>query len=295
MPNDRETIELPGGWWFSKPFPANAPLRRYWRSLYGPDGKWRANFFEEDVESFAAAFTAQPTPVAGYQPSRKACELAEGGVGLDEIERLKGDLPDDIRVPLHEVWADIAYLLGRAAAEGHSVVTPFADGVRKKLASAELAIRTALARPVSPQDAGVVRDRVLEDDLEKLLVLSQQVALLCGANRWGKLGQDFDEAKARFVTALRTTPPSDQPEKAETSSKRGPTVPAQNGEAQNGLNDVALSDPYPVAAILKGIRRRSIQALHAGLSRRDWHATETAANEARDAIDRLLIRMGERP
>lgn len=75
----------------------------------------------------------------------------------------------------------------------------------------------------------------------------------------------------------------------------GTTVPAIEGEAQNGLNDTFLGDPIPVADVLQGIRHRHVQALHAGLSRRDWHATEQAANQLRDEIDRLIIRLGGRP
>lgn len=72
------------------------------------------------------------------------------------------------------------------------------------------------------------------------------------------------------------------------------TVPAREGEAQNGLNDTFLGDPYPVVTILKEMRQRSVQAIHAGLSRRDWHATESAANELRDRMDDLIRRMEAR-
>lgn len=69
------------------------------------------------------------------------------------------------------------------------------------------------------------------------------------------------------------------------------TVPANEHEAQRGLNDTFLGDPYPVAGVLQAIRQRSVQAIHAGISRRDWWATETAANELRDQIDDLLRRL----
>lgn len=72
------------------------------------------------------------------------------------------------------------------------------------------------------------------------------------------------------------------------------TVPANEHEAQNGLNDTFLGDPYPVAGVLRAMRHRSVQALHAGISRRDWHATETAANELRDKVDDLLKRIDVR-
>lgn len=68
-------------------------------------------------------------------------------------------------------------------------------------------------------------------------------------------------------------------------------VPATEHEAQRGLNDTFPGDPYPVAGVLQGIRQRSVQALHAGISRRDWWATETAANELRDQIDDLIRRL----
>lgn len=69
------------------------------------------------------------------------------------------------------------------------------------------------------------------------------------------------------------------------------TVPANEHEAQRGLNDTFPGDPYPVAGVLLAIRQRSVQALHAGISRKDWWATETAANELRDQIDDLIRRL----
>lgn len=74
------------------------------------------------------------------------------------------------------------------------------------------------------------------------------------------------------------------------------TVPARDGdEAQRGLNDVFPGDPIPVIDKLRAIRQRSVQAIGAGLSRRDWHATEVAYNDLRDRFDDLIIRMGGRP
>jgi hypothetical protein len=41
-------------------------------------------------------------------------------------------------------------------------------------------------------------------------------------------------------------------------------------------------------AAIENLRQREVQALHAGLSRRDWHETETAANQLRNRIDDAL-------
>lgn len=71
----------------------------------------------------------------------------------------------------------------------------------------------------------------------------------------------------------------------------GTTVPASETEAQRGLNDTFPGDPYPVVAVLQAMRHRSVQAIGAGLSRRDWHATETAYNELRDRMDDLILRL----
>lgn len=76
------------------------------------------------------------------------------------------------------------------------------------------------------------------------------------------------------------------------SSLTSETVPANEDEAGRGLNDTFPGDPYPVAGVLQGIRQRSVQAMHAGISRRDWWATEVAANELRDRIDDLIRRLG---
>jgi DNA (cytosine-5)-methyltransferase 1 len=64
---------------------------------------------------------------------------------------------------------------------------------------------------------------------------------------------------------------------------------------KRGLNDIFPGDPYPVLSILADIRQRSVQAVHAGISRRDWWATEIAANELRDRIDELIIRLRRSP
>lgn len=50
-----------------------------------------------------------------------------------------------------------------------------------------------------------------------------------------------------------------------------------------------------VLEVLQDIRQRHVQAVHAGISRRDWHATEQGANQLRDDIDRLIIHLGGRP
>lgn len=66
-------------------------------------------------------------------------------------------------------------------------------------------------------------------------------------------------------------------------------IPARDGiEAQRGLNDTFPGDPYPVQDVLAAVRRRSVQAIGAGISRRDWHATEAAYNELRDQLDDVL-------
>ena len=48
---------------------------------------------------------------------------------------------------------------------------------------------------------------------------------------------------------------------------------------------------------LEALRQRSVNAIGAGTSRRDWHATETAYSELRDGLDALLrnIRAGNPP
>lgn len=69
------------------------------------------------------------------------------------------------------------------------------------------------------------------------------------------------------------------------------TVPANEHEAQRGLNDTFPGDPYPVESVLQDMRQRSVQAIGAGLSRRDWHATEVAYNALRDQMDVLISRL----
>lgn len=45
--------------------------------------------------------------------------------------------------------------------------------------------------------------------------------------------------------------------------------------------------------VLKDIRQRPVNAIGAGISRRDWHATETAYNHLRDKVDDLLRRLAQ--
>jgi hypothetical protein len=53
------------------------------------------------------------------------------------------ELPDDIRVPLHELHADMGYLFGRVAADG-SMAGVMTAAVRKKLELLEATLRAAL-------------------------------------------------------------------------------------------------------------------------------------------------------
>jgi len=55
-------------------------------------------------------------------------------------------LPDDIRVPLHELQADVDYLIGRVAAD-ESCAAMIAASIKTKLA----VIETALLSPAVPQ------------------------------------------------------------------------------------------------------------------------------------------------
>jgi len=91
---------------------------------------------------------------------------------LDEIARLRAsqppegeeELPDDIRVPLHELMADAAYLFGRVAADG-SCAGVMTDAVTNKLTRLEIAIRTALSRSHEGRE-GVLREAL--EDVEEL-------------------------------------------------------------------------------------------------------------------------------
>lgn len=53
------------------------------------------------------------------------------------------ELPDDIRVPLHELQADMDYLFGRVAADG-SCASAMSSSVKAKLAALEVAILALL-------------------------------------------------------------------------------------------------------------------------------------------------------
>ena len=68
---------------------------------------------------------------------------------------------------------------------------------------------------------------------------------------------------------------------------------AEHASLAHGLAHQAaalMSDDVEVRD-LKEVRQRSVQAIGAGISRRDWHATEAAYNELRDRLDDLIRRM----
>lgn len=62
-----------------------------------------------------------------------------------------GELPDDIRIPLHTLQADVRYYFGRVAADG-SVAGVMADSVLNRLSQLETALYHALLSPSPPAD-----------------------------------------------------------------------------------------------------------------------------------------------
>jgi hypothetical protein len=56
------------------------------------------------------------------------------------------DLPDDIRVPLHRLWADAGYLIGRAKAGDTDLAV---HTIKALCDEVERAVRAALAPPAS--------------------------------------------------------------------------------------------------------------------------------------------------
>lgn len=114
----------------------------------------------------------------------------------------------------------------------------------------------------------------------------QEVPLPTPANLWR------DAAVFPVPLSHSTEAPQVAMYRTAALARTSETVPANEDEAGRGLNDTFPGDPYPVAGVLQGIRQRSVQAMHAGISRRDWWATEVAANELRDLIDDLIRRLG---
>lgn len=85
-----------------------------------------------------------------------------GGVGGSD------ELPDDIRVPLDEVRADLGYLFGRVAADG-SFMQAAVDSVRLKLDKVRAALQSV--RP----PVGVVSDDRLQKAIGALLWINEEV------------------------------------------------------------------------------------------------------------------------
>lgn len=65
-------------------------------------------------------------------------------------------LPDDVRIPLHSLWADSEYLIGRVIADG-SCGSMVVKSIRDRLDQIEAGVikTAALTHSVSPQDGGV--------------------------------------------------------------------------------------------------------------------------------------------
>lgn len=65
------------------------------------------------------------------------------------------ELPDDLRVPLHSLQADIKYLFGRVAVDG-SVASAMAESVLERLSQIETAAYR-LANPLPQPQQGEVK------------------------------------------------------------------------------------------------------------------------------------------
>ncbi len=84
-------------------------------------------------------------------------------------ERL-AELPHDIRVPLHQLQADMAYLFGRVAADG-SLALVMTETVRARLTAIEAAIEVALTELQRRRASPVVNAKEPALDREKLALL----------------------------------------------------------------------------------------------------------------------------
>lgn len=78
-----------------------------------------------------------PVRESALEAADRAREASVKGEAISE-------LPDDIRVPLDELWADAAYAFGRVASDG-SCAGMFVESTRRKLDAAKTAIKKALA------------------------------------------------------------------------------------------------------------------------------------------------------
>jgi len=134
---------------------------------------------------------------ADFLSERQAAMHGQGGEAIE--------LPDNIRVPLDEVIADLGYLFGRVAAGG-SFMKAAMDSTRLKLESARNAIVAALQPPqpvrsVSHEEVkNAARYRKLRDKAESINCLSmplfgtlRPVSLLQGE----ELDQAIDDAIAQ--------------------------------------------------------------------------------------------------
>jgi hypothetical protein len=67
------------------------------------------------------------------------------------------ELPDEIRVPLHSLQADIKYLFGRVAADG-STATAMAESVLERLSQIEVALKASAPSPSAGGDLSSAGD-----------------------------------------------------------------------------------------------------------------------------------------
>lgn len=83
------------------------------------------------------------------------------------------DLPDAIRVPIHRIWADAGYLVGRAIAGDKDLAV---HTIKALCDEAERAIRAALASQAEKHAAELAKLRQWRDTVDDMLTVCHEVA-----------------------------------------------------------------------------------------------------------------------
>lgn len=119
------------------------------------------------------------------------------------------ELPYDIRVPLHELQADMDYLFGRVAADG-SLAGAFSGTVKAKLAIIETELLDALSRRAANSAGGVETEPVAFKHtlLHPEGHISDSEVNESPEHPFGRPGRDFDESFTVKSSPLYTHPSS---------------------------------------------------------------------------------------
>jgi hypothetical protein len=141
----------------------------------------------------------------GPLPGRCPVREAEYALRAALAQPSDSELPDDIRVPLHRIWADIGYLIGRAKLGGDTDLA--VHTVKALCDEVERAVRAALAQ--QEQEPVAWTDRELEL-IDGMIEVQLRHAAQCDgiANRtMAEKQKSWDMERVALLHKIKSSPP----------------------------------------------------------------------------------------